>query len=113
VSVDIDEVIALIHERIAEIHYATDVARLANVNYHTLRSVFRRHVDASLGEYLSDVRIHKAKVLLCDSELRCFEIAYAVGFRREDSAAHIFKKHTGLTMEEYRQNFASGGVPDP
>src|SRR4029434_1902328 len=53
-------------------------------------------------EYLSRVRIEKAKNLLLNPNLRISEIAYEVGFQSLTHFNRVFKKVAGESPTEYR-----------
>ena len=46
-----------------------------------------------------------AKRLLRKTDLRSYEICYAVGFARVDSGERAFKEATGMTMQAYRKRY--------
>lgn len=93
-----------IQEHIAEIQGPRDVAEGMRYAYDTLRKDFKRQEGITLGVYLTQVRVERAKQLLIETEMRSSEIAYAVGFSREEVAAKAFKKETGLSMQAYRKH---------
>jgi len=69
------------------------------------------HGNASTGvtsycliEYLSEIRIKHAKILLRKVDLKVYEIAVKVGYNNTKYFSDIFKKITGLTPIEYRKN---------
>lgn len=104
-AIDIAVVRNLIIQRVADISNPQDVATLLGMSYHTLRKEFRRKTGKTLGKFIIQARIKKAKQLLTTTDLLCFEVSYAVGFTREDVAARTFKEHTGMTMQGYRRRF--------
>ncbi len=66
-----------------------------------------QYLRINFKEYLNDWRIKKAKEMLANNEtkgLRVSEIMYEVGYSSKSSFNTTFKKKTGLTPKEYRQN---------
>ena len=57
----------------------------------------------SITEYLNKIRIEKAKELIARTNLKNYEIAERVGIMNASYFSTIFKKETGLTVQEYRQ----------
>ena len=53
-------------------------------------------------DYLSRVRIEKAKNLLLNPNTRVSEVAYAVGFQSLTHFNRVFKKILGQSPTEYR-----------
>lgn len=68
-----------------------------------LSRVFRRSVGESMVEYLTELRIKKAKMLLGKTELPVVEISGYVGVPSRAYFNELFRKHTGLTPGEYRK----------
>jgi len=55
------------------------------------------------AEYLANLRLEKAKELLCNTDMLIKEISVAVGYYDEGSFSRRFKKHTGVTPGQYRE----------
>lgn len=68
----------------------------------TLR-LFKKAYALTPYEYLIEVRLNRAKVLLRDSGLSVKEIAYRVGFNDEHYFSFFFKQKCGLTPSAYRK----------
>ncbi len=68
--------------------------------------LFKHEMGEGCNEYITGVRIKAAKKLLMESEMRCYEIAEAVGYRDANYFSLSFKKNTGISPEQYR--IASG-----
>jgi len=67
-----------------------------------LKRDFRAAVQMSLHEYVTNVRIHRAKVLLM-KDMPLSLIAEKCGFSRDSSLVYMFRTHTGMTPGEYRK----------
>lgn len=68
-----------------------------------LCSIFKKATDKTLHQYITDVRIEKAKDLLMKSNDKIYEIAKNVGFLDTNYFSTIFKKYTGVTPLKYRK----------
>lgn len=68
-----------------------------------LSTAFKREIKMNFCDYLTKVRIRRAKELLCCTSKMVYEIAGEVGFRDYRYFSQIFKKHTGLTPREYQR----------
>lgn len=64
--------------------------------------LFKKETGVNFKDYLTDLRIERAKTGLCDPRLKVYEVAEAVGFRDQRYFSEIFKKRTGLSPLEYR-----------
>ncbi len=100
---DARAVSAYVEAHLAEIHAGADVAAALGVPLPTLRRAFQRETGEPLGQYLTRLRVERAKRLLRETDLRCFEVGQRVGWHREDTAARAFRREVGMTMETYRQ----------
>jgi two-component system response regulator YesN len=93
---------------------------LLNENYHTnltLESIadrvylnasyfsdlFKKEVGQTFIEYLSHLRVEKAKELLNNFDLKISEIATLTGFDDSNYFAKVFKKYVGMTPSQYRE----------
>jgi len=86
--------------RLAELHYF-------NPSY--LSRLFKQERGVNLSEYIEHCRIRKAKELLEDRELKVREVAASVGYEAAHSFTRFFKKATGVTPQEYRDQLVEGG----
>jgi two-component system response regulator YesN len=57
-------------------------------------------------EYVSRLRMERAKLLLHDSNLKTYEAAEKVGFNDPQYFSSCFKKYTGMTPSDYKAQFA-------
>ena len=66
--------------------------------------VFKKVKGISIVEYLSQVRIEKAKQLLENPHYQIEEIAENVGYTDAGYFTKVFRKHEGVTPSQYRQS---------
>jgi AraC-like DNA-binding protein/ligand-binding sensor protein len=78
------------------------VVRHVNVSRFYFCKLFKKATGMTLTEYVSRVRIEKAKNLLLNPNLRISEIAYEVGFQSLTHFNRVFKKILGQSPTEYR-----------
>ncbi|TVQ37499.1 MAG: response regulator [Spirochaetaceae bacterium] len=65
--------------------------------------IFKQHTGMTFVEYLTAIRMERAKELLSYDDLKSYEVAERVGFRDAHYFSLTFKKQTGLTPTEYRE----------
>ena len=80
-----------------------DYARQCNMSVSWFARVFRRQTGLSPQNYLTNVRINKAKELLASSSYNIGEIAEIVGYQNPLYFSRIFKKYTGFSPSEYKR----------
>jgi YesN/AraC family two-component response regulator len=79
-----------------------EVARAVNTSTFYFCKMFKKATGLHFTEYLSRVRIEKARNLLLNPNLRVSEIAYEVGFQSLTHFNRVFKKLIGNSPTEYR-----------
>lgn len=81
-----------------------EVASASNMSSCYFAVIFKQEVGKTFIEYLTLIRIEKAKELLTISGMRSYEISYKIGYENPTYFSSIFKRTTGLTPTEYRKN---------
>ena len=81
-----------------------DVAGEVGMSQSHFSTVFAQETGLTFTQYLTALRIGKAKELLSATAMRSSEIAFAVGYNDAHYFSYLFKKQTGLTPSEYRKS---------
>ncbi|RKP53065.1 response regulator [Cohnella endophytica] len=68
-----------------------------------LSKLFKKEKKKTFLEYLTDVRILKAKEMLGDVKFKIYQISYQVGYKDPVHFTKLFKKQSGVTPKEYRK----------
>lgn len=89
-------------------HYSEDIfvdmlADKLNLTSGYLSSSFKAKMGISLTDYVSQLRVDKAKLLLVDPALKIQDIAERVGYPNVNTFIRVFKKLTGQTPGDYRK----------
>lgn len=66
--------------------------------------LFKKETGKTVNEYLTEVRMEKAKEFLENPVLKIYEIAEKVGYKDVDYFGKLFKKYSGLTLTQYRSS---------
>jgi AraC-like DNA-binding protein len=66
--------------------------------------MFKKATGLTFTDYLSRVRVEKAKALLLNPHLRISEIAYDVGFQSLTHFNRMFRKIVGESPTAYRES---------
>lgn len=79
------------------------VAHAANVSANHFSALFSQNMGQTFIEYLTSLRMDKAKELLRCTSKRSSEIAGEVGYKDAHYFSYLFKKTQGMTPSEYRK----------
>ena len=79
-----------------------DAAKAAGMSNSRFSTVFSQETGMSFTNYLSELRISKAKELLRATDMRSSQICFAVGYSDRHYFSYIFKKNVGMTPSEFR-----------
>ncbi len=82
--------------------------RVFSMNPDYLARVFREKQGVSLNDYIRNRRISHAKTLLRETDLPLTEICMRIGYAYNTYFFNVFKKATGLSPNEYRNEFRTG-----
>lgn len=91
-----------IEERQSEDLSLGQVAKAVNTSTFHFCKMFRKATGLTFTDYVSRVRIEKAKNLLLNPNLRVSEIAYEVGFQSLTHFNRVFKKISGESPSHFR-----------
>ncbi|MDO5540933.1 MAG: response regulator [Eubacteriales bacterium] len=78
------------------------VASQVNISPSYFSAIFSAEMGKTFVEYLTQVRLEKAKELLMCSSMRTAEIGYEVGYKDSHYFSYIFKKIVGCSPKEYK-----------
>jgi two-component system, response regulator YesN len=87
-----------------------DVSREVNVSPNYFSKLFKDETGSNFIDYLTTLRIEKAKKLLSDSKYVNKEICYQIGYSDPNYFSRIFKRIVGVTPTEYRASILSGNL---
>lgn len=103
-SLLVQKVITLIDSDLtADLSLSTQ-ANLLNVNASYLSALFKKETGSTLTEYVSKKRVEHASFLLASTSLQIQAIAQACGIYDVNYFTKMFKKITGKTPKEYRED---------
>lgn len=85
-----------------------DVAKAVNTSTFYFCKLFKKATGLNFTDYLSRVRIEKAKNLLLNPNARVSEVAYEVGFQSLTHFNRVFRKIVGESPTEYRHRLPRG-----
>lgn len=78
------------------------VAGKINISPSYISMIFKKYHKVNFCDYLTGIRLEKAKELLEMTNLMTYEVAEQVGYTNPQYFSILFKKHTGHTPTEYK-----------
>lgn len=95
-------------------HYTEDlsqetVASMFHFNSSYFCQLFKIRMNMTFNQYVTRLRLDKAKELLASSGVKVYKVAEQLGYHDVKYFNRVFKKETGLTPEEYRTLTRSSG----
>ncbi len=80
-----------------------DVSRVVNISPYYFSKIFKEESGSNFIEYLTGIRIERAKDLLINSDKSMKEICSLCGYTDPNYFSRSFKKNVGVTPTEYKE----------
>nr|WP_321223181.1 AraC family transcriptional regulator [uncultured Psychroserpens sp.] len=80
------------------------LAKRVGLNQNTLQNGFKNLFKTSVNEYIKNLRLDKAKLLIENSELNITEITYKIGINSRSYFSKLFKAKFNISPSEYIAN---------
>lgn len=81
-----------------------DVSRVVGISPYYFSKIFKEEMGVNFIEYLTNIRIERAKELLTTSEMSMKEICIMCGYSDPNYFSRTFKKNVGVTPTEFKEN---------
>ncbi|OAB35957.1 response regulator [Paenibacillus glacialis] len=98
----LDRAQGYIQERFTEDLSLEEVADFVHLNPHYFSKIFKQQTGSTFIDYVTNLRIDKAKILMSSDHLSLKEVCYKVGYNDPNYFSRVFKKVTGITASEFR-----------
>ena len=93
-----------IHAHISEPLSLEAISEYLHISPSHLSRTFKKIYKESLTEYINKARVERAKEYLEYTDQMTYEVAEMTGYKDATYFSSIFKKYTGFSPTEYRQN---------
>ena len=79
-----------------------EIARASYLSVSRLAHLFKEQMGITIIDYLTSVRIERAKQLLLATDQNCTEICFQVGYNNQSYFTRTFKELVGMTPRQFR-----------
>ncbi len=79
-----------------------EIARASHLSVSRLAHIFKEQMGITIIDYLTSVRIERAKQLLLATDQNCTEICFQVGYNNQSYFTRTFKELVGMTPRQFR-----------
>ncbi|MDI6619679.1 MAG: response regulator [Clostridiales bacterium] len=80
-----------------------NLASYLHINSSYLSVLFKKEMEQTISDYISDKRIKKAEECLHNTDMKIYDIATYVGYQTPSYFSYRFKKNVGCTPAEFRE----------
>ena len=80
----------------------SDISRALGTSTSYLSRIFKESTGETIIRTISNKRIEKAKEYLIETDCKVYEVADILGFENVTYFSRFFKKHTGMSPKEYK-----------
>lgn len=92
-----------IEEHFAENLTLDDLARQAGFSTYYFSKLFKSTFATNFIDYLTDIRIDKARDMLRDGRYSVKEVCFAIGYSEPNYFARVFKRVAGVSPSQYQK----------
>ena len=91
-----------------------EIAKTSFLSVSRLAHIFKEQMGITIIDYLTSVRIDRAKQLLLSTDQNCTEICFQVGYNNQSYFTRTFKELAGMTPKKFRaQNLRKEKISTP
>ena len=80
-----------------------DIAKASHLSVSRLAHIFKEQMGITIVDYLTSVRIERAKYLLLATNQSCTEICFEVGYNNQSYFTRTFKELVGMPPRKFRE----------
>ena len=102
-----DLILKSIDEHLSDENFSLGVlAHEVSLSVGYLSPLFRDIFGKAFQDYIIDMRLERAKILLLSSNMKVYEVAMKVGFEDPNYFSTAFKRHFGVSPLKFREDVA-------
>ena len=103
-TADFNRAVSFLSEHIGENLTLSEIAAGTQMSISKLKLLFREKSGGGAVNYFIEMKIEKAKELIRDGQMNFTEIAESLGFNSLHYFSRLFKKTSGLSPSEFKDN---------
>jgi two-component system, response regulator YesN len=97
----VDFLVRYVHEHYAEDIRLADLSEKVYISRNYLSNIFRDATGETFNDYVTRVRMEKAKSLLAEGKMMVYEVSEKVGYKNVPYFTTLFKKYTGRSPSDF------------
>ena len=98
----VDAAMEYINENYSENLTIEDIAEHLNLSKVYIHKLFKKQTGKTIVEYITELKMEKAKELLATTDIPIIDICFLVGINSRQYFSSMFKKEIGMTPKTYR-----------
>lgn len=79
------------------------ISKLVYVNKSYLSYIFKQETSKSFVDFLTEVKMDRAKILLMDKKNKIYQVSNQIGYSDSEYFSKVFKNKVGVSPSEYRR----------
>ncbi len=104
-SAFIEQAKCFIQEHFANYNISVDmVSQHLHLSTSYFRAIFKKETGTTFVNYLTELRMKKARDLICSTNMKIYQIAEAVGYSDPHYFSYCFKKHFDMAPNDLRES---------
>lgn len=108
----LDMILERINEGFEDDINLEEMAQELGMSSRYIRKIFAEKLGMSCSEYITSLRMERAKAMLGESEKGITEVAVKTGYNSPQYFCRVFKRYTGMTPGRYREKQKSSSGPE-
>lgn len=109
-SKEIARAVKIVQERYSSNLTLPQLADTLEISPNYLSTLFKQELRLNFSDYLTRVRLEKAKELLLNTHLKSYEIAEKTGFADDSYFSRTFMKHAGVRPNAFRRQWVQDRI---
>ncbi|HSS38353.1 MAG TPA: AraC family transcriptional regulator, partial [Polyangia bacterium] len=100
-----------LHDRMNRNPGIAELSAAVGMSVDHFSRMFKRSTGLAPHQYLSDIRLERAKRLLAEGHTPIIEIAYEIGYANPSQFSSFFRKRTGVSPSSFRRSTLAPRLP--